>query len=58
MFLQCFQPILCSYFSISGLAGLMHLDSVTPAITGYLQGSTHLFQDRNLTLQYLDSALI
>jgi hypothetical protein len=57
-FLQCFQPIMCSYFSFSCTAGLMHLDSVTPAIIGYLQGSTHLFQGSNLPLQYFDSAPI
>lgn len=55
-FLRCFQPILCSYFSFSRPAGLMYLDSVTPAIIVCLQGSTHLFQDSNLSLQYFDGA--
>jgi hypothetical protein len=36
----------------------MHLDAVNPAVIGYLQNSTHLFQDSNLPLQYFDSAPI
>jgi len=57
-FLQSFQPILCNYISFSCPAGLVHLDSATPTIIVYLQGSTHLFEDSNLPLQYFDGAPI